>query len=75
MKRLFCAAAVACGIAGCGAAQHPSAVGMANPASVYCHKQRGALEIRKEPDGQTGYCHLPDGRIIEEWALFRSSRS
>ncbi|WP_084440593.1 putative hemolysin [Acetobacter nitrogenifigens] len=75
MKRLFCAAMMACGIVGCGATQQPSAVGMANPASVYCQKQGGGLEIRKERDGQVGYCHLPDGRTVEEWALFRSSRS
>lgn len=45
--------------------------GLANPASVYCQSQGGKLEIRTEVNGQTGYCSLPDGRIVEEWELFR----
>jgi putative hemolysin len=46
--------------------------GIANPASVNCaDKLRGTLEIVDEPDGQVGYCHLPDGRVCEEWSLFR----
>lgn len=47
------------------------ATGLANPASVFCVEQGGHLEIRKTPTGQEGWCHLPDGRVIEEWALFR----
>lgn len=45
---------------------------MANPASVYCGKVGGTLEIRHEADGDAGYCHLPDGRVVEEWTLFRA---
>ncbi|WP_242010713.1 putative hemolysin [Acetobacter musti] len=48
-------------------------IGMPNPASVYCVKIGGTLEIRREADGSRGYCHLPDGRVVEEWALYRSS--
>jgi len=33
----------------------------------------GKIEIRKEAKGEVGYCHLPDGRTIEEWQFFRSS--
>jgi putative hemolysin len=44
---------------------------IANPASVYCENQGGALEIRESEAGQTGYCVFEDGRICEEWALFR----
>ncbi|RCS25935.1 DUF333 domain-containing protein [Phyllobacterium salinisoli] len=47
-------------------------VGIPNPASVYCIKIGGRLEIRQEPQGQSGYCHLPDGRVVDEWELFRS---
>ncbi|KAF0806861.1 putative hemolysin [Alcanivorax xiamenensis] len=47
--------------------------GMANPASQYCEQVGGELEIRDEQNGQVGYCHLPDGRVVEEWALYRSS--
>lgn len=50
-------------------------VGMANPASVHCEKVGGRVEIRKEAGGEVGYCHLPDGRVIEEWKLFRSAES
>ncbi|NTV23255.1 MAG: DUF333 domain-containing protein [Nanoarchaeota archaeon] len=46
-------------------------VGMANPASVYCVKRGGSLEIIDEPEGQVGYCTLPDGTVCEEWAYFR----
>lgn len=46
--------------------------GMANPASVYCEEQEGEVEIRKDPKGESGYCHLPDGRVVEEWEFFRA---
>ncbi|MDO5620798.1 MAG: DUF333 domain-containing protein [Paracoccus sp. (in: a-proteobacteria)] len=49
-----------------------NAIGMANPASVYCAETLGGQsEIRDEAAGQVGYCRLPDGRVFEEWALFR----
>jgi len=47
------------------------AVGMANPASVHCEKRGGKLDIVKGPDGESGYCTLPGGERIEEWALYR----
>ena len=48
------------------------AVGLANPASVHCERLGGWLEIRKDAEGnESGWCHLPDGRVVEEWALFR----
>jgi putative hemolysin len=50
----------------------PGAAGMANPASVYCQQRGGKLEIVKDRDGgEVGYCSLPGGERIEEWALFR----
>lgn len=45
--------------------------GMANPASVYCEKLGGKLVIEATAKGQVGMCHLPDGSVQEEWALFR----
>lgn len=45
--------------------------GLANPASEHCVSLGGTVEIRNEADGAVGYCHLPDGRVVEEWALFR----
>ncbi|MGO4703258.1 putative hemolysin [Dyella sp. 2RAB6] len=45
---------------------------LANPASVYCQQLGGKLEIVKGKDGgESGYCTLPGGERIEEWALFR----
>jgi len=50
-------------------------VGMANPASVHCTTLGGKLEIRTGKDGgQYGLCNLPDGRVCEEWALFRDGK-
>lgn len=45
---------------------------MANPASVYCIEQGGALAIVKAPDGgEIGLCALTGGKICEEWSFFR----
>ena len=44
---------------------------IANPASVHCANLGGILEIANEANGQAGYCHLPDGRVCEEWALYQ----
>ncbi|NPV63656.1 MAG: DUF333 domain-containing protein [Methanotrichaceae archaeon] len=46
-------------------------IGLANPASVYCERQGGRLEIRQTPEGEIGYCILPDGTVCEEWAFYR----
>jgi putative hemolysin len=47
-----------------------TALGMANPASEFCIKLGGKLDIRQGPNGQYGVCRLPDGKEIEEWALY-----
>lgn len=46
-------------------------VSMANPASEYCVQQGGRVEIRNQAQGQVGYCHLSQGKVIEEWEFFR----
>jgi len=46
-------------------------VGMANPASVYCQQLGGKLDMVESDSGTTGYCTLPSGERVEEWALFR----
>ncbi len=51
------------------------ATALPNPASAYCVSLGGRLEIRTGPTGEVGFCHLPDGRVVEEWALLRSSRA
>jgi len=50
------------------------ATGIANPASVYCAERGGRLEIVDAPGGQAGFCVLPDGRRVEEWALYREAQ-
>ncbi len=53
-----------------------SAVGIANPASVYCKEQGGTSEIRTNLDGsQTGYCIFSDGSEKEEWEFYRAGRN
>jgi putative hemolysin len=47
--------------------------GMANPASEFCVKSGGKLEIRRGPAGEYGVCRLPDGREIEEWTYYRQN--
>ncbi len=56
-----------------GQAEAPPAraVGMANPASVHCGTLGGVSEIREGPGGQYGMCRLPDGKVCEEWTLYR----
>ena len=49
----------------------PNAVGIANPASVYCGEQGGKLEIRNSESGQYGVCIFSDNSECEEWAYFR----
>ncbi|MFV0280380.1 MAG: DUF333 domain-containing protein [Rhodoblastus sp.] len=46
---------------------------IANPASVYCVRRGGRIEIVTTPKGQIGICVLPDGRRIEEWKFFRAN--
>jgi putative hemolysin len=58
---------------GCGC---EPATQIANPASVYCKDNGGALEIRTAADGsQTGYWTLTDGTVCEEWAYMRGECS
>jgi putative hemolysin len=48
---------------------------LANPASEHCVKSGGRLEIRKDKAGnEYGVCLMPDGRVCEEWALFRDNK-
>ena len=47
---------------------------MANPASQYCASLGGTTMMSDGPNGQTGFCSLPDGRMVEEWELFRAQQ-
>ena len=48
-------------------------VGKANPASVYCVVQGGKVIMKQEEQGTVGYCHFNDGKVVEEWTLYRES--
>lgn len=48
----------------------PPTAGMANPAAQYCIAQGGTLKIVRGAGGEYGVCHLADGVVMDEWALF-----
>ncbi len=53
-------------------APQSSSISLPNPASKYCvDVMGGRSEIKTEKDGQVGYCHWPDGSVVDEWTLFR----
>ena len=54
--------------------QPPAQVALANPASVNCEKLGGRHVIRNLSSGQVGMCVFKDGRVCEEWALYRDDR-
>ena len=62
------------GLAACTTETAPGVpvVGAPNPAAAYCVAQGGTSEIRAEAGGEVGYCRLPDGRVVGEWAFFRA---
>lgn len=75
MKKLVMAS-IALTVVECSAnAEQSKLIGRANPASEYCVKQGGKLEIVKNREGEVGYCNLPSGERIEEWTLFRRDNS
>ncbi|HGJ5897510.1 DUF333 domain-containing protein [Arsenophonus apicola] len=49
------------------------AIGVANPASVYCIKKGGKINIVKTAKGEVGYCRLANGVSIEEWTLYHQN--
>lgn len=58
-------------LSGCSSTEPSQEATIANPASEHCIKKGGKIEIVKETAGEKGMCHLPDGTVVEEWALFR----
>jgi uncharacterized protein len=77
----WAASAIAfCALASCATKESPKPetpgaakqeVQIANPASENCIQKGGKLEIAETPEGQQGFCILPDGTRCDEWALFR----
>lgn len=62
-------------LAACNTKETPTpepSVGIANPASVFCEENGGALELRTDDTGAgVGYCVFPDKSECEEWSYFR----
>ncbi len=58
-------------LGGCSSREARPNATIANLASEYCVKKGGKLEIVKDAAGEKGICHLPDGTVVGEWALFR----
>lgn len=57
-------------VTGCG--EKKGSAQIANPASENCVKLGGKLTIEKNgKGGEYGVCHFEEGRLCEEWALFR----
>lgn len=51
-----------------------TAIGMANPASVYCTEQGGTLEIETiGSGGEIGVCVFEDNLQCEEWAMMNGA--
>lgn len=51
------------------------AVGMANPASVYCVEQGGESILVNSKKGDFGVCRLKDGTAVEEWEYYRENNN
>ncbi len=74
----YCIAALAAVLlAGCTTAPDSptrggeSRAGMANPASVWC-KEKGGIQVPiQSPQGVRTDCKLPNGEVLDEWALWR----
>lgn len=75
MSKTVLSAVALLAVSACTMGLQPSYTPMqriANPASEFCVKQGGKVEIRQAADGsQYGMCHFPDGRVVEEWENFR----
>lgn len=45
---------------------------VANPASVFCHKQGGTAIAQRNKQGKyDSLCRLPDGKVVDEWEYYR----
>lgn len=54
------------------AAETPTTVTTANPATEYCEQVGGRPETMTDASGgQAGTCVLPEGQVCDQWALYR----
>ena len=50
------------------------ALGIANPAAVYCEKLGYEYIIKETVDGQQGFCQFPNGTIVDGWEFFTGEK-
>ncbi len=55
-------------LAGCGFVNY--ALGISNPAAVYCDELGYQHIIKETGDGQQGFCQFPNGLAVDEWKFF-----
>ncbi len=73
MKVLISVFILALLMAACSSTPAPLPTAAApNPASANCVAKGGTLDIRRETNGEVGYCKFADGSECEEWAYFRN---
>ncbi|WP_447045021.1 DUF333 domain-containing protein [Vreelandella sp. H-I2] len=52
----------------------PSQNQMTQYAAEYCRSLGGETEVQETSLGTGRYCRLPDGRVENQWQLYRSER-
>ena len=50
-----------------------AAVGLPNPAAVFCVEKGGSYHIENRADGARSVCRFPDGRVVDAWGFYRQS--
>lgn len=62
-------------LVGCVTGQGESAqTDIRDAATEYCESRGGQSEVQETRLGSGRYCRLPDGRVENEWQLYRSER-
>lgn len=62
-------------LAGCATGERADTqTSMRGAATEYCESIGGQTEVQETRLGSGRYCRLPDGRVENEWRLYRSER-
>ncbi len=61
-------------LAGCVTPGSDAAPSMQAAAAEYCETRGGERMTRESRLGTGRYCRLPDGRVENEWRLYRTER-
>lgn len=72
----LCLFAVLLVVAGCATQKggEHSQNQMTQLAAEYCESVGGETEVQETSLGIGRYCHLPDGRVENQWQLYRTER-